>query len=283
MALKNYDWALYHAYHANSKDSGGRLRYWLDRFDIHPRRSINFIKAHLYSIETGKQIPVFVHIPKTGGTYITSCFPANGFVTLSHMLLRKDLSDRFIPIGLMGTKWQPSTRHILFSTVRNPLTFFRSYYHHVIGHGQYHNHEHYDFKVAQKGFDYLMRTIMDRDDVWPSRKFLYPQLFDQSGQLIVNWINKNESLDEDMKCFSEKLGYPPYTPGEKKRAAPVKDLSEYYSENLKDLVDEVYAREFDVFGYMGTGSPGQKLLYRDVSLAKVSYNYLTDKLAWQEA
>lgn len=278
MSCEDYNWAAYHANHSNSKNYGW-LRYWLDRFDIHPKQKLRLIQTYLYSVKTGSKVLVYVHIPKTGGTSVTSGVHADWFVTLNHMLLRENLTDQFIPIGLMGTKWQPSTRHVLFTTVRNPLTFFRSYYHHVIGHGQHHNHEHYDFKTAQKGFDYLMRVIIDRDDFWPSRKFLYPQLFNQSGQLIVNWINRTESLNEDMKCLMTKMGYP-FTPLETKRAAPIKELSSYYSDHLMNQVSEVYSREFEAFGYVGNGDVDRPLLVQDVSLKSATYDYISDQFNW---
>lgn len=273
----NYKWIHYHAFYSNANKSGGFLRFIMDRMDIHPKRTLALIRASRCASISGKKIPVFVHIPKTGGTYVTSRFPRDAFVSLNHMLLRVKRTDEYIPLGLVGTKWKPSSNHVLFTTVRNPLTFFRSYYHHVIGHGLYHNHSHYDFEIAQKGFDYLMRNIMERDDIWPSRKFLYPQLFDQSGKLIVRWINRTENLDEDMKLFTEMLGYP-FSPGEKKRAAPVKDLSEYYSDALMEQVCDVYAREFDAFGYSVYGLEATGKLYRDVSSTGVSYNYKNDEL-----
>ncbi len=274
-----YAWADYHAKYSNGDRSsiGGMSRYWLDRLDIHPKRTLALFRASRFAKRNRKKIPVFVHIPKTGGTYVNSCFSRDAFVSLSHMLLREKLTDQYIPVGLMGTKWKPSANHVLFTTVRNPLTFFRSYYHHVIGHGNYHNPLHYDYKIAQKGFDDLMRTIMGREDVWPSRKFLYPQLFDQSGKLIVSWINRIENLDEDMKLFAEMQGYS-FLPGEKKRAAPVKDLSEYYSDALMEKVCEVYAREFDTFGYSIYGLKSTGKLYRDVSYTNVTYNYKKDEL-----
>lgn len=276
-------WAQYHAFSSNEANSGGKLRYLMDRFDIHPRRSLLLTSANLKTLGSRRKIPVFIHIPKTGGTYIVNRLKGSHAITMNHMLLREQLIDKYIPVGLMGTKWKPTKRHVLFTTVRNPLHFFRSYYHHVAGHSNLVNRWHYDYKHAAKGFEYLMRTIMAREDTWPSRKFLYPQLFDQSGQLVVNWINKNESLDYDMKCLAEKLGDSPYIPGEKKRAAPVKDLDDYYSESLKDLVYEVYAREFEVFGYMESEHLGQKFLHHDVSLSKVSYKYVSDELIWQSA
>jgi len=274
----NVNWALYYAFKSNGKQSGGYIRYWMVLHDIHPRRTVSFSFMRALSFFTRRKVAVFVHIPKTGGTYITSYFPNYGFVTLNHALLREALDDCHVPIGLIGTKFKPRQYHVLFSTVRNPLTFFRSYYHHVVGHGKWHNHDHYDYKASQKGFYYLMQVILDRDDKWPSRKFLYPQLFDQSGKLIVKWINKNESLDEDVSLFAQSLGYR-FEKGEKKRVAPVHELSEYYSDALLEQVHKVYQREFDVFGYQERHySSNAILLHRDVSRYTVTYDYRTDNL-----
>ena len=71
------------------------------------------------------------------------------------------------PMG--WTKWRPTNRHILFTTVGIHYSRFTTI---VIGHGQYHNSKHYDFKMS-KGFDYLFRKVMDREDYWLSRKFLF--------------------------------------------------------------------------------------------------------------
>ncbi len=280
MAVKHYEWARYHSLYSNGiGNSGGILRYWADRCDLHPRRWIAFARASLHARLAGKRVVVFVHIPKTGGTYVKTCFPENGFVTLGHALLREDLSDDFVPKGLVGTRYRPHPNHCLFATVRDPVTFFRSYYHHVIGHGHYHNRDHYDFKAASKGFDYLMRAIMDRDDAWPSRKFLYPQLFDQSGRLIVSWINRIEMLDADMAAFMETLGYP-YVPAERKRSAPVSVLTDYYSDELLQQVESLYGRERDLFGYaQDAGARTGGLLVQDVSASRCTYDYVRDQLS----
>tara|TARA_B110000027_G_C16092081_1_gene288964 strand:- start:988 stop:1587 length:600 start_codon:yes stop_codon:yes gene_type:complete len=199
------------------------------------------------------------------------------------MLLRENLDDRHVPVGLMATRFKPSSHHVLFATVRNPITFFRSYYHHVLGHGEYHNHGHYDYKASTKGFGYLMESIMNRDDKWPSRKFLFPQLFDQSGRLVVDWINRNESLDEDMSMFANSLGYK-FLAQAPKRAAPVKELMHYYSDSLMDEVLQTYRREFELFGYSDNSAKkvvSSILLHRDVSQINMSYDYLSDSIKVQ--
>lgn len=278
---KQYKWIIHHAYSSGAWKKGGLLRYWMDRLDLHPRTTIKLLRANAYSFVTKKKIPVFIHIPKTGGTYVNSCFPSNGFVSLGHALLRESLGDDHVPVGLIGTRFRPLKRHVLFSTVRNPLTFFRSYYHHVIGHGKWYNSNHYDYQAAQRGFEYLMQTIMDREDKWPSQKFLFPQLFNQSGQLVVSWINKNEMLDEDMALFAKSLGYR-FKKGEKKRAAPVREMAEYYSDALQQQVHEVYKREFALFGYDKDSCMDNNSvpLHRDVASHVLTYDYEKDDLKY---
>ncbi len=268
-------WARYHAFQSDGKRKGGHLRFLMDKYDVHPTRKFKLLKATIYSKRCNKKIPVFIHIPKTGGTYISSLFPKQAFIPLSHSLLRENLSDEQIPVGLTGTRFRPSKSHFLFTTVRNPITFFRSYYHHVIGHGRWYNTDHYDYHIAKKGFEYMLQSIMNRDDKWPSRKFLFPQLFDQSGRLIVNWVNKNESLDEDLCELANFLGYE-FRKGPKKRSAPVKAIEDYYTKGLMNQVCETYKREFLLFGYIA--SKDISLIYRNVRQNNLNYDFRKDCL-----
>ena len=224
-----------------------------------------------------EKVIVFIHIPKTGGNSINANIRSGRFVTLSHAVLRKKLDDDHVPVGLVGTHYTPSINHIVFSTVRNPLTFLRSYYHHVAGHGRFHNKAHYDYPKAEKGFSYLVEAILDREGIWPSRKFLYPQLFNQHGDLVVNWINRNETMDQDMKRFADIAGFS-YKTGEKKRAAPVKALSEYYSDKQLQMIMDNYKREFMLFGYNDKEIENDGILTREVTGIDIKYNYLSDEL-----
>ena len=48
---------------------------------------------------------------------------------------------------------------VVFSNIRNNFSFFVSYFHHAAGHvEQYRNTHHYDFSIANRGFDYLIKT-----------------------------------------------------------------------------------------------------------------------------
>lgn len=275
MLNQTQEWAKVHAYQAQTK--GGLLRYLMDVLDIHPHRSMAFLKAELNTLFLEKKVLVFVHIPKTGGNAVNANIEGAPFVTLSHALLRNELTDAYVPTGLIGTRYQPKKHHFLFSAVRNPLTFFRSYYHHVIGHGEYHNTLHYDYKAAGKGFSYLLRTIMNREEEWPSRKFLFPQLFDQDGNLVVDWISRQETMDDDMSDLSRNLGFE-YKKNKRHRAAPVKPLIDYYDERLINEIMDCYRREFDLFGYEENALNDKDALHKDVANANVKYDFLKDEL-----
>jgi hypothetical protein len=275
---EQYKWMIHHAYNSNSKNKRPYLKYWMDRSDLHPKTTIKLNLAKLYSFISSKPVAIFIHIPKTGGSYLNLSFPKFSFVSMGHVLIRKALNDEYIPVGLIGTKIKIPKNFFVFSTVRNPLTFFRSYYHHVIGHGPWHNPNHYDFNAGKKGFDYLMKTIMNRTDKWPSRKFLFPQLFDQDGNLIVNWINKNESLDRDMITLCENLGYQ-FKKGERQRVSPAKSLSRYFIPHLLEEAYKIYHREFKLFGYCDSSKKCNiPILHGDTKSADIKYYYKKDKL-----
>ncbi len=272
-------WMVYQAFHSKKKRYAGHLRLLMHSVDFHPRREVYFAKNHFRAMITGREILVFLHAGKTGGTYLASQIKGVPFVTLNYSLLREDLDDAHIPLGLIGTRYRPAKNHFLFSTVRHPLHFFPSYYHHALGFGSYRNEQHYDYAIAQKGFEYLMKSILDRDDVWPSRRFLFPLLFDQSGRMVVSWINRTETLDEDMEALAREKGFE-YQRGRPKRVSPRKGLDHYYSDSLREVIEKHYIREINLFGYGHDAEPSSdSILYRRVDPTRVRYVYTSDELS----
>lgn len=240
----------------------------------------------------------FIHIPKTGGSYITQSKPVaydvgadrfhyqkgapviSGVRSLGHCIIQGDKKIE-CPQGFnIDTHKSKLTDKLTFSIVRNPFSWLVSYAGHAgCEWGQFSHIEYpknskcipHDYDLAQKGFDYLIRSIADRDEGWPSRHFLFSQLFDTDGNMVVDWILKQESLDDDLRALAEHTGV-----GYKKQGrVRVSEKANPWTFDLIKLVNNTWHREWELFGYsdkcsvLGSG-PVDKSLYK--------YNWETDCL-----
>lgn len=271
-------WMQYHAFFSNKYRSYPFLRLINDYIHLNPKLKVD--KIFYYLKCKYKKYPLIghIHVPKTGGSYTTTLQKSLPHINFSHVVIRNDFSDKYCPVGLRCAKPESIKNFFIFSNVRNPLNFFVSYYHHVLGFGQHTNVNHYDYKNASKGFDYLINAILNRDDKWPSRKFLFPQLFDQEGKLIVDWINRAEYLDDDLKKLCEYFGYS-YNPKQKVRVAPKeKSYKDYYNNSLKNRVLDHYNREIEMFGYSLSDGHDIIKIFQPTDKSNIKYFYTKDLL-----
>ena len=125
-----------------------------------------------------------------------------------------------------------------------------SYYHHAGGgRTKYIDERHYDYFKAQKGFEYLLKTIAERDrNTWPNRQFIFFQIFDDEGNLTVNWLNRTNTLDNDLKKFAMKFGFD-FTKKGKQRIGHNEDYRSFYTSELVILVKTTWKRELKIFGF----------------------------------
>ena len=202
----------------------------------------------------------FIHIPKTGGTFVTQAESPNQTIVapmrdLNHAtLVNQDWETlRDVPPPFLETNAVPLSDvdgHVVFSNARNIFSFLVSYFHHAGGHVEkYRNPHHYDFSIANKGFDYLVRTISDRDSIWPSRKLVHYQLFSQpSGLSVVDWINCTATLDRDLHAMAQHLGFD-FHPGPPQRVGPGSDYRTHYTDALAEIVSRTWGRELVLLGF----------------------------------
>ncbi len=270
-------WMTYWAFYStnNRKTPVSVLRLLMAYFDLHPSQIMKkaWLSRHHHHLIG------HIHMPKTGGTYVSSLEDTFPHINFSHCLIRNDRTDRFCPTGLTCISSSHVKSFFLFSCVRNPLNFLVSYYYHVKGgKPEYKNPNHYDFTSAQKGFSYLLETIMNRTDKWPSRKFLYPQLFNQKGSCIIDWINRQEALNADL----EKLGryFNTVIHAKKKQRVSEKQVSyaQHYSDDLFEKVTKVYQREMALFGYDGFDILTPMVETKPLEKKRIGYDYIRDQL-----
>jgi hypothetical protein len=202
----------------------------------------------------------FVHIPKTGGTFVAQSENREGAIispmqNLNHSTVVDPdwelLHDVPPPFGeANAVPLSELDGRVVFSNVRNIFSFFVSYFHHAAGHVErYCNKHHYDFSIAHRGFEYLIETISERDLIWPSRKLVHYQLFAQpSGASIIDWINCTATLESDLSAMAHHFGLI-FRPGKPQRQGPCADYRSYYTDRLADIVIKTWNRELNLFGF----------------------------------
>jgi hypothetical protein len=113
------------------------------------------------------------------------------------------------------------------------------------------NKGHYDYDIGQKGFEYLIKNIMDRDDRWPSRKFLFTQNFSvPGGHFVPDHILHNENLDAELTSLLNGRGLTleygkRQMIGTRERLHPFS----YFSDKLLQKVHDIWSREYCLYGY----------------------------------
>jgi hypothetical protein len=232
----------------------------------------------------------FLHVPKTGGTYLTQRGTGHQPVLPVRYLGHYYVVDRMdIPNPIYyphSPQYYYRTilleeiqKYEIISTVRNIFSWLVSYAWHAGGwNPKYNDADHYDYAIANKGFEYLVKTIANREDNWPNRKFIHCQFFCSNGELIVDWISHNESLDKDLEILADVYNLP-FAPREKQRVGHDTDYRTYYTDELIDLVNKTWGRELDLFGYEFDGpKQGPNLLHQAItSTTKQRIQYIFDK------
>ena len=168
------------------------------------------------------------------------------------------------------------------SSVRNLFDWFVSYAGHAgAWSSRYHSSEHYDFEIAQRGFDYLLKSIVDREEQWPSRKFIHCQLFSSGGDLVVDWLNRTRSLDDDLEALARRRGLS-YQKMQRQRVGGISDYRVHYSDQLVELVYSTWKREIELFGFSYDPDGSTKtVLGREISpeqKASIKYRWRDDNL-----
>jgi hypothetical protein len=217
---------------------------------------------------------LFVHIPKTAGQSVEQFFmdllgldwehdrealllqsnddPARGTEKLAHLSASEYVDCGYLP-------QQEFSAYFKFSFVRNPWSRILSEY-------RYRNYFHHlsfrDFvlnKLPRPGWDDQYRHVMPQ----------YDMLHDRQGNLLVDFVGRFESLQQDFDRVCERLGIVdsslPHRNRSDKKSRDLKrklrnflfmngenrfqNMAEFYDDETREAVTEYYRKDIDTFGY----------------------------------
>lgn len=151
-----------------------------------------------YQVRAGSNAPIFIHIPKTGGTFLgqfesfrtPALWPVKHLGHVAVGNIKESYSSFYLPLGYSKRKLVSRDSlegRFIFSVCRNIFDWLVSYAGHAGGWNPlYANPSHYDYENVTRGFEYLVKTITNRDETWPCRKMTHFPMFSADGDLIVN-------------------------------------------------------------------------------------------------
>lgn len=208
---------------------------------------------------------IFVHVYKVAGSSIKAAlrpYAWNPRATMLNRLARRlgipgrlpfdrhlCLSDHVTAAEIKG-QYSASVfeQSYKFAFVRNPWDWQVSLYHYMI---QQRDHRQHDLIRSLGSFDAYIEWRVEKD-LQLQKEFVT----DEEGKLIVDFVGRYESLQEDFQKVCRNLGIKATLPhlNSSRRAA----YSQYYSERSAERIAEAFKEDIDLFGYTfdeGSGYP----------------------------
>ena len=196
-----------------------------------------------------KKLLLFIHIPKTGGTYIENEFLKNGYLVGQYLKNGSFYIDNF-----RCNKWHTPTKYlhdidfnnfIVFTVVRDPMSRFLS----EVNYSKF----PYYYREKIKDINTFIRYYFKSDKItYDGDCHLVPQIEyfrDKNGKKIEN-VLKQENLNEDLEIFIKKfnldivLSYS--KENEKRENYSLNDISH---ENLM-LLKKIYRKDIELLKYI---------------------------------
>ena len=183
---------------------------------------------------------IFVHIPKCAGTSIRQSLfgTAGGHRTLAGyqtMLTPELFAECF-----------------KFTFVRNPWDRLASAFFFLKNGDMTSNHKWAKENLSTlENFDAFVRQWVTRENVWSYSHFR-PQfqfICLEGKRPAVDFIGFYENLVPDFSMICEKIKSPAKLREENRNARRTKDYRDYYTDETRRIVAEVYAEDIELFGY----------------------------------
>ena len=233
---------------------------------------------------------VFVHVPKTAGQSIEHFFLNLHNLTWKEkdqLLMRKNTKPEHGPERLdhmIASEYYQCghideakyNEYFSFAFVRNPWERLVSEY----------LHKKIDKKMTLKEF--ITRGLPQKDMMCDKYRHILPQsdyLFDANGKQLVNFIGRFEHLHKDFDYICNQLAITDSTLPHKNSSYSFrrsmlrkfrhlfraqkrvkKHYSQYYDEELMEIVSLMYAKDIELFGFKFEAPPQKEIAIKGFPL-----------------
>ena len=187
---------------------------------------------------------IFIHIPKNGGTSIAQYLEMEniGHYHFSHYQQYPKKWKNYNKIAISRNPWDRFVSCYEYSKMEN------SFYHSVEGDSIYGKHPDYDL-LRDKSFEECVTIAKLTPDLlnhqgWKSQ---LSWISNEKEEIQVNHIFKLENIDDEKTGLLSIVNNE--NPIPKVNLSTRKDYKEYYTEETKDIIKEIYKKDIINLGY----------------------------------
>ncbi|WP_160116438.1 sulfotransferase family 2 domain-containing protein [Ruegeria sp. AU67] len=188
----------------------------------------------------------FVHIPKTGGSTISTIMRRPKFGSLTKQepcpTVNKHASV-FVHLDQLGLEAQ---NYFKFSFVRNPWDRLVSAYHYIIV-----RRKELDLVVNHATFESFLGSFVEEPLHYLNIPYFKPQssfLVNDNGDMPLDFLGRFETFEKDLSEVLREIGSRRMFFRHRKKSKR-RDYREYYSAESSEAVGEIYIRDVQNFGY----------------------------------
>jgi len=225
---------------------------------------------------------LFLHVPKTGGTYIGQvnekgwfkdcvvspikslghrCLSANPKQTT--FICQGEGEKKILCLDISETTW-----HYIFSIVRNPFSWLVSFANatgvtgYTYENNQITDTENLSFEKKKERFVGFVKHRCQEKEFWPNRGPLFRQLFSDTWDFLPDYICRTETLDADLQAMAGFF-HLQYNRKDRMRVGVKVDYRQFYTKETIDLVLSTWGKECELYGYSFEGCDVSKAIIKN--------------------
>ncbi len=189
---------------------------------------------------------VFVHIPKTGGSTVSTILRRPNFPSLTKHDPSPGIdkhSSVFVHLEQLGPEEKDFFK---FSFVRNPWDRLVSAYHYVIARRQ-----KLELVANHETFDSFLSSFVEEPSQFLELPYFRPQssfLVNDNGEMPLDFLGRFETFEKDLGVVLREIGSRRMFVKHRKKSKR-RDYREYYTAESSKAVGEIYISDVENFGY----------------------------------